>query len=157
MRFLFAYFLTLNSFSSKVKCLFPTVIVSILSHVEFGVNYYQETYPTLVNLPIRRHFAIRESWVISGLSVVQTQAILFLKSVSERVGSDIQRLWNWMMNFYISTKNRLKMVSFKFIVVLCRIRPFPTLISKIKWLWSELPLIWANIWRLWFQITFLNS
>ena len=31
-------------------------------------------------------------------------------------------------------------MSFKFIVVLCRIRPFPTLISKIKWLGSELPL-----------------
>ena len=30
---------------------------------------------------------------------------------------------------------------FKFRVVLCRIRLFPTLISKIKWLWSELPLI----------------
>ena len=29
---------------------------------------------------------------------------------------------------------------FKFRVVLCRIRLLPTLISKIKWLWSELPL-----------------
>ena len=33
------------------------------------------------------------------------------------------------------------MALFKFRVVLCRIRFFPTLISKIKWLGSGLPLI----------------
>ena len=33
------------------------------------------------------------------LRVVQTQIILFLKSNSEKVGSDIQRLWNGTMNF----------------------------------------------------------
>ena len=36
--------------------------------------------------------------------------------------------------------DRLKMTSFKFRVVLCRIRLFPTLISKLKWLGSGLPL-----------------
>ena len=40
------------------------------------------------------------------LRVVQTQAILFLKSMSERVGSDIQRRWNWISR---STPYRLKM------------------------------------------------
>jgi len=35
------------------------------------------------------------------LRVVQTQVILFLKSMSESVGSDIERLWNWMMNFKV--------------------------------------------------------
>ena len=35
------------------------------------------------------------------------------------------------------------MASFKFRVVLCRIRLFPTLSSKIKWLGSELPLKWG--------------
>ena len=35
------------------------------------------------------------------LMVVQIQAILFLKSMSERFGSDIQRLWNWILNFLI--------------------------------------------------------
>ena len=30
------------------------------------------------------------------LRVVQTQAITFLKSISERVGSEIERLWIWM-------------------------------------------------------------
>ena len=39
-----------------------------------------------------------------------------------------------------STQTRLKMTSYKFRVVLCRIRPFPTLSSKLKWLGSWLPL-----------------
>ena len=37
-----------------------------------------------------------------------------------------------------STPNRLKMTSFKFRVVLCRIRSLPTLISKIKSAWTTL-------------------
>ena len=53
--------------------------------------------------------------------------------MSERGGSDIERLWNWIS---WSTQNRLKMASFR--VVPCRIRIFPTLIAKIKWLESEL-------------------
>ena len=36
--------------------------------------------------------------------------------------------------------SRSKKLSFNFRVVACRIRLFPTLISKIKWLWYELPL-----------------
>ena len=71
------------------------------------------------------------------LRVVQTQAILFLKSVSEKGGSDIERLKNWICR---SPQNRLKIPSLKFRVVLCRIRLFPTLISEINWLGSELPL-----------------
>ena len=39
------------------------------------------------------------------LRVVQTQAILLLKSLLGRVGSDIERLWNWMKNFYIDSKS----------------------------------------------------
>jgi len=42
-----------------------------------------------------------------------------------------------------SAQNRLKMASFYFRVVLCRIRIFPTLILMIKWLWSGLPLKWV--------------
>ena len=60
-----------------------------------------------------------------------------MKSLSEWVGSDMERLWilndlifNWFW----------KITWFKFEVVLCRNRLFPTLISKIKWLVSELPL-----------------
>ena len=33
-----------------------------------------------------------------GLRVVQTQVILFLKSMSERGGSGIKRLWIWIFN-----------------------------------------------------------
>ena len=70
------------------------------------------------------------------LRVVQTYVILFLYSMPERCGSDIERLWN---RISWPTQNRLKMLSFNFRVVLCRIRLFPTLISKIKWLGSGLP------------------
>ena len=62
--------------------------------------------------------------------------------MSERVGSDIERLWNWIRT---STQNRLKIKSLKFRVVLCRIRLFPTMISKIKWLECELPLTRTSI------------
>ena len=42
---------------------------------------------------------------------------------------------------FSSDSNWQKIKSFKFRVVQCRIRLFPALISKIKWLSSELPLI----------------
>ena len=71
------------------------------------------------------------------LRVVETQVILFCKSMSEKVGSDPERLWNWISR---SIQIDLKMTSFKFRVVLCRIRLFPTMISKVKWLGSKLPL-----------------
>ena len=71
------------------------------------------------------------------LRVVQTQAILFLKSMSELDGSDIERLWNLLSK---SSKNRLETKSIIFRVVSSRIRLFPTLISKIKWVGSGLPL-----------------
>ena len=38
----------------------------------------------------------------------------------------------------LSTRNRLKISSFKLRVVLCRTRLFPTLISKLKWFESEI-------------------
>ena len=41
----------------------------------------------------------QQSWENENLRVVQTKAILFLKSMSERGGSDIERRWIWMMNF----------------------------------------------------------
>ena len=45
------------------------------------------------------------------------------------------------LNFNLqSISGRSRNSSFKFRVVVCRIRPFPTLISKTKWLGSELPL-----------------
>ena len=54
--------------------------------------------------------------------------------MTERVGSDTQRLWtSSSIDFELIQK-------FNCTVVLCRIRPFPTLISKMKWLRSRLPL-----------------
>ena len=67
------------------------------------------------------------------LRVVQTKVILFLKSISERGGSDMQGLDEFLDRLRIDRR-------FKFRVVICRIRFLPTLISKIKWLGSELPL-----------------
>ena len=39
--------------------------------------------------------------ILEFLRVVQTQAILFLKSMSERGGFDIERLWNLKDNSYL--------------------------------------------------------
>ena len=69
------------------------------------------------------------------LRVVRTQVILFWKSISEKVGFDIKRL---LMTPFANGFESIQ--KFNFSVVLCRIQPFPTLISKIKWLGSELPL-----------------
>ena len=55
--------------------------------------------------------------------------------MSEGNGSDIERLWNWISR---STQNRLKMKIFKFRVVLCRIRSFPTFRNKMAWVWTTL-------------------
>ena len=63
--------------------------------------------------------------------IVQTQAILFLKSKSERDGSEIERLWLWMTMWKLICNVR---------IVVCRIRSLPTLISKIKWFGSQLSL-----------------
>ena len=38
----------------------------------------------------------------------------------------------------------MKITLFKFRIVLCRIRLFPTMVSKMKWLGSGLPLKWWN-------------
>ena len=64
----------------------------------------------------------------SILMVVQTQVLLCLKSMSERVGSEIERLLNWMMNFIIQIQRRSMS------------DPPLSDISKIKWLGSVLPL-----------------
>ena len=72
------------------------------------------------------------------LRVVHTQAMLFLKSTSERDGSDIQRLWNWMKDFQIdseSIKEDLVQIQNG-----CMSDPSLSDISKIKWLGSGLPL-----------------
>ena len=88
--------------------------------------------------------ARNEKPYFENLRVVQTQAILFLKSMSERGGSDLERLWNWIST---STQSRLKMTLLKLRVVLCWIRLFPTLNQKIKWFGSGLPLNWLFLYQ----------
>ena len=61
--------------------------------------------------------------------VVHTQVISFLKSLSERVGYDIERLWIFndklsLITHIFIVKNQWNMTSFKFRVV----RHFPTMI-----------------------------
>ena len=58
--------------------------------------------------------------------------------MSKRGGSDIQRLRNWISR---STQNQLKMAGSLVRVVQCRIRLFPTLISKIKRFGLNNPLV----------------
>ena len=80
------------------------------------------------------------------LRVVQTQAILFLKSMSERGGPDVERLWNWI---YRSTQNRLSQV----IKIQNRSMSDPPLSdiyfkNKMAWVWTTLndlqePLDWT--------------
>ena len=74
-----------------------------------------------------------------GLRVVQTQTILFLKC---RESSD--STWN---DSEIGFLDRRQMTPLKSRVVLCRTRLFPTMISKMKWVWSALPLKWHQIKR----------
>ena len=56
--------------------------------------------------------------------------------MSERVGSDSGFEWRYLQSILSRSRNS----SIYFTVVLCRIRLFPTLISKISWLESAPPL-----------------
>ena len=69
------------------------------------------------------------------LRVVQTQTISFFKLMSEKVGSEIERLWISMTSYQI-------VVSY-----LCRIRLFSILTWKIRLLGSKLPLMITTRWR----------
>ena len=96
-----------------------------------------------------RNFGEKFGWTKikrACLRVVQTQAILFLISMPERGGSDIERLWIWIRSSSIGFESIWK---FNSRIVLCRIRLFPTLILEIKWLGSGLPLnvTWLHLWN----------
>ena len=116
----------------------------------FGeINSRLESVITRTLTVERNFFGDPENSILSGrgltiralLRAVRTQAILFMKSMSERVGSDIERLGVKMKPSSIDCESNLK---FNFRILLCRIRLFPTLISKIKWLGSGLPLMCVN-------------
>ena len=76
--------------------IFPRTQKTSLSHNSWLMNEHAESR-------IRKFF--NKTAKIDFLRVVHNQAILFLKSLSERVGFDIQRPWNWMMNFQIDSKS----------------------------------------------------
>ena len=82
----------------------------------FHLSYFHEFDPNIelyaVTSLTNRLLAIVTPWsdqyapyMGSRSRVVQTKALLFLKSMSERVGSDIRRLRNRMMNFLIDSKS----------------------------------------------------
>ena len=60
------------------------------------------------------------------LRVVQTQAILFFKSMSERGGFDMERLWNLMKNLEIDSES----IKDRVIQIQNRSMSDPTLILK---------------------------
>ena len=74
---------------------------------------------------------------LEHLRVVLTQAVL--KSMSQRVGSDIEQLLNWMMNFWIDSKS----IKIDFIQFKSRSISDPTLSdidfkNEIAWIWTTL-------------------
>ena len=73
------------------------------------------------------------------LKVVQTRFFFEITVGKSRIRRRTTLDFEWQL-ISLSTQNWLNMTSLKFRVVLCRIRPFPKLISKIKWPGSELPL-----------------
>ena len=121
--------------------IFPNICSDLLKISMFTKTFFKMK-PFVFTITFTSHI-YHDIWncnflkIFDNLRVVQTQTILFLESMSEREGPDIQRLWNLMIKFL----DRLKVdCRFIFRVVPCRIRLFPTLISNIKWLWCGPPL-----------------
>ena len=110
-----------ETFEIFLKFLYQMTVSNSIQHLSI-----EEHVSRFMNLPFP-----------SRVLKVSLDVILFLKSMSETVGSDIKRLWNWISR---STQNGFKKNPFKFKVVLCRIRLFPTSISKFKWPGSGPPL-----------------
>ena len=80
-------------------------------------------------------------WVGFELRVVPKLAILYLKSLSERVGFDIQRHWNWMMNIKIVSK----LIEDGIIQIHSRSMSDPTIsdidfTNKMAWVWTTLKI-----------------
>ena len=105
----------------KVGCVFP-VVVSILPQSEFGRNDHREDALHFKGSPNPSHLFFE---INVGKGQIRQRTTLHLNDViSNRVDRDK------------SSSNS--------IAVLCRIRPFPTLISKNKWLGIRLPLSIRN-------------
>ena len=116
----------------KRNCVFNGWLSAKLVNGSYIFNVYQD-FKTLKTEFYSFHRSKR-------LRIVQTQAILFwnqCREESDTTRNDFEIEW-WISK---SIQNRLKITTFKFGVVLYRIRLFPTLISNIEWVWSEQPLM----------------
>ena len=130
------------NFSSifMITCPYSILIYFSIDGIsDFSSNLDQNRkFEILKSGPKSGHVIINIVENLSGPKSIRTQAILFLKSMSERGGSDIERPW---LGMTIDFESICRNLSFKFSVIVCRIRLFPSLISEINWLGSELPLI----------------
>ena len=77
--------------------------------------------------------------ITPAAKVVQTEAVLFLKSMSERNGSDMSRhTTTRKLNYEFLDQLKIDR-RFKLRIVIYRIRFLPTLNLRIKWFGFELP------------------
>ena len=137
------YFITIQSDSQDMR-----LVLILLIGWTFHWDNNTAVWPTLcgwftLTFENKKNERRRKSGCLAGpvdktvLRIVQNQALLFLNSMTERVGSDIQRVAT-ALKLNDEFQNRFQ--RFKFWVVPRRIRLFPTLITKIKWLGTKLPL-----------------
>ena len=91
------------------------------------------TYRTLSKF-LNIHFYVMNIWVGSGMEpgIHEPNLVFPVKGSSDPSHFIFEINIGKSRIRHIKTQNRLKMTSFKFTVVLCRIRLFPTLISKMN-------------------------
>ena len=84
--------------------------------------------------------SVRPQANLNTLSVVQTQPILF--SSSERVGSDIERILNWMMNFQIDSKSiKVNVIQIQSRSLSDSPRSDIDFKNKMAWVWTTLKYV----------------
>ena len=87
------------------------------------------TCVTTRKIKIQEKF-LYEFSIIRQQGLVQTKTILFLKSMSERIGSEIERLLNWISKLKINRRWSRSMSD-----------PFPSDLdfkNKMAWVWTTL-------------------
>ena len=65
-------------------------------------NFVRENFKILVTMLAD---IVAKILYLLAFKPFSTQAILLLRSMSEKLGSDLRRLWNWIMNFKIDSKS----------------------------------------------------
>ena len=110
---------------------FPEVFPRKMYNFRISKNSYASNFDPLTHKRVANFYA--DHLFFDILRVVQTKSILFWNQRRKKTDptyNDSVTEW-WISG---STQNRFKMRSFKLKVVLCRIRLYPLLTSKIKWL-----------------------